>query len=64
MQPIHFAAKHGHQKLVDHLITTYKADPLAKNDYDIQPIHFAAKNSHQKLVDHLVTFYKADPGKK
>ena len=59
MQPIHYAALNGNQKIVSKLIKK-GANPCALTYQDIQPIHFAAKSGSLELVKYLVNKMKID----
>ena len=52
---LHLAARHGHLKMAEYLIT--KGVPVlqlllnSKNKYGVTPLHLAVKEGHQKIVE-------------
>ena len=63
-QPLHYAARHGHLKVVRKLIEVYECDAECKNARGATPLHCACYAGHLKVVKYLVNTAKCDPSVK
>jgi hypothetical protein len=60
--PLHDACVHGHEKVVEALLT-FRAGPSKKAPGGVRPLHLAAKNGHIEIVKLLLS-RGADPSLK
>ena len=57
---LHWASKHGNTRLVEILISKYKADVNQKTHGGYTPLHIARQFGHDKLFDILIDKFEAD----
>ncbi|RYP69569.1 hypothetical protein DL770_008217 [Monosporascus sp. CRB-9-2] len=62
--PLSWAAKNGHEAVIELLLATKKVDPDSKSNYGKRPVSWAAENGHEAVVKLLLDTEKVDPNSK